>query len=100
MSTLRFDISGLEDKWTLQLGEYPLCAICGLKIGAEAHTGECAITAAMPRPGPDGAYLNPLPDFEDCSDCTCGADEIPLLVFRGAEAMAFHFKCAGMRMGR
>lgn len=100
-SAFEMDLGGLEDKWTLQLEEYPLCAVCGLKIGAEEHTGECAITRAAPRPGPDGAYLS-LAGFEDCTDCTCGADEIPILLFRGKGratlVMAFHFKCARPRI--
>jgi hypothetical protein len=97
---LSIDLAGLEDKWTLQLAEPPICAVCGLPIGGhEEHTGDCELTRQAPRPSLEAKAIEDyLDDLGEYVDCTCGVCEVPLMIFRLPYAMALHFKCAEARM--
>lgn len=85
---IRIDLSGLEAAWSDRAPDYPPCAVCGKPIGAEGHAGDC----------PVGDRFD---DFDD-APCTCGADDVPLLLFRGEgeamQSLALHWDCARPRM--
>jgi hypothetical protein len=87
---LFIDTKGLEDKWRSSLAAYPTCAVCGNQIGAEEHAPGCKCWRMLS----EG-------DDYDSPECTCGADELPILVFRLSGpyilALALHGACAGPR---
>lgn len=77
--SLEIDLSGLEGKWTLRLGDPPDCAVCGQPVGGD-HDDEGVDEETTVAPEP----------------------EVPLLLFRGEGkamvALAMHFRCANTRM--
>ena len=89
LASLHLDLSGLDGKWTRRMGNYPICAVCDKPVGAEEHDNNCAVLAAQ-----DDEYGD--------TPCTCGAGDVPLLLFRGKGknclALAFHSACAQPRM--
>jgi len=88
---ITIDLAGLGDGWRKHVEEYPVCAACGERIGSEEHAPGCAAG------GRTGEGLD-----EGLDDCTCGADEVPLLIFRGKGrgtlSLALHWKCAEPRL--
>lgn len=88
------DLTGLERGWSRECPDHPTCAACGLPIGADEHAEGCPA---------EYGYLGVDDEDDYCPpDCTCGAGEVPLLLFRGQgrdmESLALHWDCGRARM--
>lgn len=91
MKQFSVNLKGLEEKWTDEPGEPPICAVCGKAIGDTVHADDCPVCDLM-GDGSDGEY----------AECDCGADESPVILWSYKDDklayLTFHVECVGGRL--